>query len=102
LSSMRSLHISENSVSALTSSLSSRSKPPLKSAALHRPSSLAPYGERPPSWPAAMPPTRANGNRARNKPALKTFSRCGIPTGGATLMLGVSVIPSGGGSFTSR
>src|SRR5262249_16808086 len=47
LSSMRSLHISENSVSALTSSLSSRSKPPLKSAAVHRPSNLAPFGDRP-------------------------------------------------------
>src|SRR5262245_40919167 len=45
---MRSLHMSENSVSALTSSLSSRSKPPLKSAAVHRPSSLAPFGDRPP------------------------------------------------------
>src|SRR5262245_33532037 len=40
---MRSLHISENSVSARTSSLSRRSKPPLKSAAVHRPSSLAPF-----------------------------------------------------------
>src|SRR5262245_18183443 len=49
LSSMRSLHISENSVSALTSSLSSRSNPPLKSAAVHRPSSLAPFGDRPPA-----------------------------------------------------
>src|SRR5262249_39202325 len=48
LSSMRSLHISENSVSARTSSLSRRSKPPLKSAAVHRPSSLAPFGDRPP------------------------------------------------------
>src|SRR5262245_52765182 len=48
LSSMRSLQISENSVSALTSSLSSRSKPPLKSAAVHQPSSLAPFGDRPP------------------------------------------------------
>src|SRR5262245_47352230 len=48
LSSMRSLHMSENSVSALTSSLSSRSKPPLKSAAVHRPSSLAPFGDRAP------------------------------------------------------
>src|SRR5262249_52640704 len=49
LSSMRSLHTSENSVSALTSSLSSRSNPPLKSAAVHRPSSLAPFGDRPPA-----------------------------------------------------
>src|SRR5262245_35953513 len=43
LSSMRSLHISENSVSALTSSLSSRSKPPLKSAAAHLPSSFGTF-----------------------------------------------------------
>src|SRR5262245_54433319 len=45
---MRSLHISENSASARTSSLSRRSRSPLKSAAVHRPSSLAPFGDRPP------------------------------------------------------
>src|SRR5262249_53842512 len=46
---MRSLHTGENSVRALPASLPSRSKPPLKSAAVHRPSSLAPFGDRPPA-----------------------------------------------------
>jgi len=43
------------------------------------------------------------GDEARgvgNIPALKTFSRCGILPEEQTPLLGVSLIPSGGGSFT--
>jgi hypothetical protein len=146
-----------------TSSLSSRSKPPLKSAAVHRPSNLAPFGDRPPValnrpiassralvsgfkekvsmnfivlshflcvGPACQNPRaqvrasphvgrileatreRAPDPRLRkckeasspgNIPLLKTFSRCGILTGGSKrCCLAFSVIPSGGGSFTPR
>src|SRR5262249_2766504 len=159
---MRSLHISENSVSARTSSLSRRSKPPLKSAAVHRPSSLAPFGDRPPvalnrpiassrvlvsgfkekvnmnfivlshflcmgpacpgpcaqvrgsshvglhpwSHQGTGAPTHANGNErlAREHSRAKNVLSLWNPNRRRkqTLLLGVSVIPSGGGSFAPR
>src|SRR3989442_12975585 len=48
LNSIRSLHMRANLVKAVASSLSNRSKPPLKSAAVQRPRSLAPLGGWPP------------------------------------------------------
>jgi hypothetical protein len=158
LSSMRSLHISENSVSALMSSLLEtaaeiRSRPPAEQFGTFRGSTanclkspdrlvtrfgfrlqgegqhelhrafpflcVGPACQDPRAQVRASahvgctlgaPRERAPDPRLRkwasspgNIPLLKTFSRCGILTGGSRrCCLAFSVIPSGGGSFTPR
>src|SRR6266446_3418030 len=65
LNSIRSLHMRANSVKAVASSLSIKSNPPLKSAAVQRPRSLAPLG----GWP----PVFLNRAIASSRPFVSGF-----------------------------
>src|SRR3989449_4058308 len=65
LSSIRSLHMRANSVKAAAASLSSKSNPPLKSAAVQRPRSLTPLG----GWP----PVFLNRAIASSRPFVSGF-----------------------------